>query len=114
MIATEIDTIEVEADPTPFELPTKVKLSDAIRSGAAIRPKAISKFYFEGKSCAIGAAYEAITGQIPPRHWKEVYDIVMEKTGVFMDVQCDESQIPVELPQIFGGYSNLYDVVVCL
>lgn len=41
--------------------PAKVlKLSEAIRIGAKIRPQCTGKFYANGGSCAIGAALEAI------------------------------------------------------
>lgn len=38
------------------------KLSQAIREGAKLRPQCSGLFFKEGKSCALGAAYEAITG----------------------------------------------------
>lgn len=38
----------------------KLKLSEAIRIGARLRPQAIGVFFEDGKSCAIGAAMEAI------------------------------------------------------
>ena len=48
-----------------------MKLSEAIRRGAALRPQAhgdYSRILANGTicTCALGAAYEAITGQIPP------------------------------------------------
>jgi hypothetical protein len=36
-----------------------VKLSDAIRLGAMIRPQAHGRFFRDGNSCALGAALEA-------------------------------------------------------
>ena len=39
--------------------PTKLKLSEAIRIGAKIRPQCSGEWYREGKSCAMGAAAEA-------------------------------------------------------
>ncbi len=47
----------------------KLKLSEAIRIGAAIRPQAFGDFYFEGKSCVMGAAYEAIGNALGPNLW---------------------------------------------
>jgi len=38
----------------------KLKLSEAIRIGAALRPQAIGTFYAQGGSCVLGAAYEAL------------------------------------------------------
>lgn len=40
------------------------KLSQAIRLGATFRPQCTDGHYFnEGKSCAFGAAHEALTGE---------------------------------------------------
>lgn len=49
-----------------LESPAKVlKLSEAIRLGAKIRPQIRSGVYSDGiGSCAIGAAYEAYTGKL--------------------------------------------------
>lgn len=41
----------------------KLKLSDAIRIGARIRPQCRLDPFRDGKSCAIGAAYEGATGE---------------------------------------------------
>jgi hypothetical protein len=41
----------------------RLKLSAAIRIGAKIRPQCRHFFYFEGRSCAMGAAYEGQTGK---------------------------------------------------
>lgn len=38
-------------------------LSDAIRIGAAIRPQGFNYLFYDGKSCAKGAAIEALTGE---------------------------------------------------
>lgn len=38
------------------------KLSQAIRLGATFRPKATNFFFIDSRSCAQGAAFEAITG----------------------------------------------------
>ena len=48
-----------------------MKLSEAIRQGAAIRPQAYRDYCTrlpDGgyATCALGAAYEALTGQLPP------------------------------------------------
>ncbi len=47
----------------------KLKLSEAIRIGAAIRPQAMGDFYNEGGSCVLGAAYEAIGKKLRPNSW---------------------------------------------
>lgn len=52
-----------------------MKLSEAIRIGAALRPQAHRDYCDvlpDGRyaTCALGAAYEALTGQLPP----SVYD----------------------------------------
>ena len=44
------------------EAPAKtLKLSEAIRIGARIRPQGFFALFEEGRSCALGAAYEAVT-----------------------------------------------------
>jgi hypothetical protein len=60
-----------------------MKLSEAIRQGAALRPQAHGDYHqvLENGTvctCALGAAYEAITGHVPP----SVYD---EGAGSIVD-----------------------------
>lgn len=44
-----------------------MKLSEAIRAGAKIRPKCIAEYFSsDGKSCAIGAALEGIGVEAKP------------------------------------------------
>jgi hypothetical protein len=38
-------------------------LSDAIRIGATLRPQTFNSWFFNGKSCAMGAAIEGLTGE---------------------------------------------------
>src|ERR1051326_9366275 len=38
-------------------------LSDAIRIGATLRPQTFNSWFFNGRSCAMGAAIEALTGE---------------------------------------------------
>lgn len=38
------------------------KLSAAIRLGSTFRPQCRGRFFQDGGSCVLGAAYEAITG----------------------------------------------------
>lgn len=55
-----MDMTEIER----FEQQTKrLKLSDAMRIGAKIRPQAKGEYFVDGGSCAIGAAMEAYTGR---------------------------------------------------
>jgi hypothetical protein len=52
------------------EAPAKtLKLSEAIRIGARIRPKCTSALFDEGRSCALGAAYEAVYGYPGDGHY---------------------------------------------
>lgn len=44
-----------------------MKLSEAIRLGAMLRPQTTGAIYKHGKSCAWGAAWEAVGGDI--EHW---------------------------------------------
>lgn len=37
-----------------------MKLSAAMREGAKLRPQAIGAYFYDGKSCALGAAAEAL------------------------------------------------------
>lgn len=63
-----IERVEVEALPVPA-----MKLSEAMRKGAAIRPQGFFSFFppvwnerkgeYSEQSCAMGAAYEAATGE---------------------------------------------------
>src|SRR6476659_1020926 len=64
MFEVDIDT-KVEA-PVQFELPTKVKLSDAMREGCKLGPKLKGQFVARGRTttytCALGAAYSGSRG----------------------------------------------------
>src|SRR5882762_300527 len=45
------------------EAPAKIaKISEAIRIGARLRPQCTGQMFLHGKSCALGAAYEALYG----------------------------------------------------
>jgi hypothetical protein len=45
------------------ETPAKIsRLSEALRIGARLRPQCTNFVFAHGKSCAIGAAYEAVFG----------------------------------------------------
>ena len=43
-----------------------IKLSEAIREGAKLRPQCYGAFFRNGRSCALGAAYEYLTGDNDP------------------------------------------------
>lgn len=55
-----------------------MKLSQAIRIGARLRPQCRRYFFADGGSCAWGAAYEAVTGRITGHDFPRVFieDIV--------------------------------------
>lgn len=47
-----------------------IKLSEAMRIGAKIRPQAFLNYFIDGKSCALSAAYEGVTGHPwSPARW---------------------------------------------
>lgn len=49
-----------------LELQRITKLSQAIRIGALLRPQCQGITDGKGGTCALGSAYEAMTGQFPP------------------------------------------------
>ncbi len=92
-----------------FEKPeqkTKLRLSDAIRIGARLRPQCVGRLYRYGGSCVIGAAfegagwkaeaekYEAKEGS-SPWHWLEerfgVPHAIVDRIWRRNDL-CDESR----------------------
>lgn len=67
-----------------LEAPARItKLSEAIRIGARIRPQVRSRFFIDGKSCALGAAYEGMTGFQPSEEM--MYEHVLPVLGI---TQC--------------------------
>lgn len=52
----ESETLRWESQVKPL------RLSEAIRIGARIRPQCTSDLFHNGKSCVLGAAYEGATG----------------------------------------------------
>ena len=50
------------SEVTAFEVGV-IKLSQAIRIGAKLRPQCVGGMFVDGGSCAIGAAYEGLTGK---------------------------------------------------
>jgi hypothetical protein len=63
MFTEHKEALEVAEQPA-----NTLKLSEAIRIGARIRPQCRGSFFREGGSCALGAAYEAITGRVLPEY----------------------------------------------
>jgi len=54
----------------------KLKLSEAIRIGARLRPQCRETFFWRGASCALGAAAEAIGGYTDerfPTDWESFF-----------------------------------------
>lgn len=45
-----------------------MKLSEAIRDGARLHPQTTRYFRDDNSTCALGAAYVAISGSLPPMH----------------------------------------------
>ena len=71
----------------------RLKLSEAIRIGAKMRPKQCrGQFFKDGASCALGAAYEAVHGRQPDTvspdkasgMLMDVYLYFEDATGVFI------------------------------
>jgi|SRR6185436_2646324 len=62
----------VEEKSVGEQQPVKVgtlKFSEAIRIGARIRPQCTGRMFARGRSCALGAAYEAVFGPPPENAW---------------------------------------------
>lgn len=65
--------------------PLKLKFSEAIRIGAKLRPQARGFLFLDGRSCALGAAYEGI-GRKPVEYrtagdYHGQYDVLYERFG---------------------------------
>jgi hypothetical protein len=81
------------------------KLSEAIRIGSKIRPQGTGLYFFAGRSCALGAAYEAVTGNyhesgtggLPDMvHWMEEHFGLSLSMGGEIAVKNDIDQWPRE------------------
>jgi len=55
-----------------------MKLSEAILIGAAIRPQAFGDYVKDGRTCALGAAYEALFDRLPPAAQSEHCRVLSE------------------------------------
>lgn len=84
-----------------------MKLSEAIRAGAKLRPMTKEGFYFnEGCSCSLGAAYEALTGKTLDHH--EYSPETQREFGSFM-----QATFPIlHDDKRRSGWSNFYNEVV--
>ena len=61
----------IEITPAPAKV---LKLSEAMRIGAKIRPQAKGRLFDAGASCALGAAYEGAFGAPPAEVWGKDYN----------------------------------------
>lgn len=99
------------------------KLSAYIRKGALLRPQAFHDYVkraplengwqYEYRTCAIGGAYEAITGKLPEPDWLQhgkVNKTIFQATGV-KDVRIPypESVLPEREAPILDVVSTLND-----
>ena len=73
-----------------------MKLSEAIRLGAMLKPQGSGRFYQNGRTCALGAALDAIGRLDTSREWSE-YDLA-EKS---FPALC-----AVATPPDWDGYSD--------
>lgn len=69
-----------------------MKLSQAIRNGAKLRPQARLAFFYAGKSCALGAAYEGYYGSTNTS-MEEVADCLSRRFPV-LRLLLNKSQVP--------------------
>ena len=72
-IIRELQTHELTGESLKYHL-----LAEAIRRGAAIRPQCFGVVFSDGKSCALGAAYEGLGGdyEIPGTLNMHIYSTV--------------------------------------
>ena len=79
MFVTEKSPGEVALPSREAGLPTQpMKLSEAIRIGAKLRPQSFRGFFRDGGSCALGAAVHAKTGRASPdfpTNWEEFFGV---------------------------------------
>jgi hypothetical protein len=76
-----------------------MKLSEAIRLGSMLKPQAFNELAADGKTCALGAAYEAVGMAIDAR-W-----------GTQEEIQQRKARIRAEFPLIYQ--SDLAFVAPC-
>lgn len=102
-----------------------MKLSEAIRIGAKIRPQAYGAYYLVGQmtgrigSCAIGAAYEAAGFYQPEKlampctledraHWFEGLDKWKEKGQTFTCPECLAEQREEPIPLLVTHLNDFH------
>lgn len=79
-----------------------LKISEAMRIGARLRPQARGLYFTEGSSCALGAAYEGVTGKYHEAgadfegpsmvDWFKSYFGVGHELGLDIAIRNDEGQ----------------------
>lgn len=85
-----------------------MKLSEAIRTGAKKRPQAFGQLARKVNgvwgTCALGAAYEAVSGQLPRiKPTGELVDAVRKKLGGFKETTSDTITLPDGYTCSVGG-----------
>lgn len=96
------------------------KLSDLMRQGSQLRPQAFRDYVQRGDegevcTCAIGAAYEAITGKLPPSQ-NEDYDAcpmvnreIERETGIALGFYSTKNPVTHNWETLTGLISGLND-----
>lgn len=74
----------------------KLKLSAAIRIGAKLRPQCTGRMFKNGASCALGAAYEAMTG-------RGYYDLpeTDARAAAALAYMYEKADVPFGLSEVF-------------
>jgi hypothetical protein len=86
-------------------MPVKLFLSEAIRLGAMLRPQCFGRTFADKKSCAMGAAYEAVAGmKTLPNYLPSIWSFLAERFPVLKISascpQCSWTPIPVYLVDV--------------
>lgn len=71
---------KTQGEPQPVKVGT-LKLSAAIRIGAALRPQGQRRLYRDGKSCALGAAIEGRGHDLKNVPWYDYQRILQDVWG---------------------------------
>ncbi len=111
-----VQTLEPQVQTTQIKT---LKLSDYIRQGAKIRPQAryqlfhYDDFEHQWTSCALGAAYEAMTDDLVPSNLITMEEAFKKLREVFPTVLDDTIQWPrLVAPSV--GYKNETAVIVTM
>ena len=87
------------SDIEKLEAPAKVlKLSEAIRIGAKLRPQSFGSFFDGEATCAIGAAFEARSGY-PSRDPNKIVVVVPEALSLYRGIHVGLSDIGLKIVQ---------------